>query len=464
MRTTFLVIINSIVLAIIASTFFCSCANIIPPTGGPRDTLAPIQMAALPKDSTINFTAKKITLTFNEYIEVKDIQQNVVVNPLPKNQPLVEYKLQNVFITLKDSLEPNTTYNINFGNAIKDINEGNIAHNKQYIFSTGKTIDQHYITGKVINAEDGKIDSTLLAVLYANTSDTAVYKLKPKYIAKLDGKGFFRFNNLPAATFNLFVLPNDYSKKYDDSTKTFAFLNNTISTTDSINNFILYAYKQFEVAEKTNNNQNEAKANANQPLKYTTNITNKKFDVLDTPLTINFSKKVLVKNINLIELTDTNYVKLTNYKIDFDSIKNDVNIRYNFLPQTNYKLIINKEAITDTLHKTISNTDTLRFTTLSQEDYGSIKIKALTANTNHAVLQIINNGKIIKSLPFIKSAVEQKLFKPGEYDLRILLDENDNLTWDAGNYKQKKQPEKVIALTKKLNVKANWDNEIEISW
>ena len=98
---------------------------------------------AFPKDSSINFNSKKITLTFDEYVEAREMQQNLLVNPVPVNQPIVDYKLRNVYVTLKDSLEPNTTYTINFGNAIKDVNEGNIAKNHSYIFSTGKTID-HY--------------------------------------------------------------------------------------------------------------------------------------------------------------------------------------------------------------------------------------------------------------------------------------------------------------------------------
>ena len=126
-------IFNKIIFSVFATIFFCSCANIIPPSGGLKDTLAPVLVAAFPKDSTLNFSAKKIVLTFDEYIEIKEIQQNVVMNPLPKNQPEVESKLHNVTVNLKDSLEPNTTYTINFGNAIKDVNEGNIAKNKTKI-------------------------------------------------------------------------------------------------------------------------------------------------------------------------------------------------------------------------------------------------------------------------------------------------------------------------------------------
>ena len=106
------------------------------------------------------------------------------------------------------------------------MNEGNVAKEFTYVFSTGKYIDSNKLEGKVQLAETGKLDSTLLVALYDNITDTAVLKLKPTYIAKLNGNGSFRFHHLPSKLFNVFVMPNDYSKKYDDSTKLFGFLNN----------------------------------------------------------------------------------------------------------------------------------------------------------------------------------------------------------------------------------------------
>ncbi len=444
--------------------FFCSCANIIPPSGGAKDTLAPVLISSFPKDSSLNFNAKKITLTFNEYVEAKDIQQNIIVNPLPKNQPIVDYKLQNVFVTLKDSLEPNTTYTINFGNAIKDVNESNPAKNKTYTFSTGKYIDSNTISGNVVLANNGKIDTTLTAVLYANLDDTAILKQKPRYLVTLDGKGFFKFTNLPAATFNLFVLPNDYSKKYDDSTKLFAFLNKPIHTGDSVKNYTLYAYREAEVEEKKQVQKPvEDKNKMPEKLKFTTNIVNNRYDILDTALILSFNKKIKVSDFKNIQLTDTNYIAIKDYAIAIDSNKTQVIIKNNFALGAKYFIVINKDGVTDTLNNVLSKSDTIRFSTFEEKDYGNIKVRT-NQKTDNAVLQIISNGKLFASLPFTSNAIYKKLFKPGDYELRILLDENKNGIWDAGNYKQKKQPEKVIALTTKLLVKANWDNEVEISW
>ena len=86
------------------------CANIIPPGGGPKDTIPPRLITAVPKDSATNVTPKLITLTFDEFVDVKYLQNNLIVSPVPKNLPIIDYKLRNVTIKLKDSLEPNTTY------------------------------------------------------------------------------------------------------------------------------------------------------------------------------------------------------------------------------------------------------------------------------------------------------------------------------------------------------------------
>ncbi len=95
---------------------------------------------------------KKIVLVFNEYVQLDNIQQNLIVSPNPKNVPFIDSKLKTVTIRLKDSLEPNTTYSINFGNALKDVNEGNASKRFTYIFSTGSHIDGNIISGKVLLA------------------------------------------------------------------------------------------------------------------------------------------------------------------------------------------------------------------------------------------------------------------------------------------------------------------------
>ena len=183
------------------SFYLVSCANIIPPGGGPRDTIPPRLIGSMPKDSSLNVTTKNIVITFDEYVELQSASENLVIQPYPTNTPLVDYKLRNVTVKLRDSLEKNTTYAINFGSAIKDVNEGNLAKELTFVFSTGNKIDSNHYKGSVVLAESGKIDSTLIVVLHNNTHDTSILKNRPRYFTKLDGLGNFSFRFLPEGVF-----------------------------------------------------------------------------------------------------------------------------------------------------------------------------------------------------------------------------------------------------------------------
>ena len=128
------------------------CAQIGAPTGGTQDTSAPVLVRSVPENKKLNFVGNKLTFTFNEYVEVQDIAANLLISPLQKNTPSINSSLKTVTLKFKDSLLPNTTYTINFGNAIKDINEGNVLNNFTFLFSTGNNIDSLSITGRVLMA------------------------------------------------------------------------------------------------------------------------------------------------------------------------------------------------------------------------------------------------------------------------------------------------------------------------
>jgi hypothetical protein len=98
--------------AIIALVFSSGCANIIPPTGGPRDTLPPVLMLATPPQNSLHFTSNRITLVFDEYVDLNEPRKNLIVSPVPKSDPLALGKLKTVTIQIKDTLEPNTTYSL----------------------------------------------------------------------------------------------------------------------------------------------------------------------------------------------------------------------------------------------------------------------------------------------------------------------------------------------------------------
>src|SRR4051794_25534296 len=458
----------SIVVALFLTQLQTGCANIIPPTGGPKDSLPPLLINAVPKDSTINFHGKTVTLTFDEYVQLDDkINEEFIVSPAPDNLPFPEAKLRTVTIRLRDSLKPNTTYSFDFGNSLKDLNEGNVLKNFTVVFSTGSTIASGTLSGNVTSAETGDADSTLIVLLHSNLNDSAVKKVKPDYYTRLDSSGNFHFRYLPSGKFNIYVLPNDYSKKYDDSTKVFAFYSTTVDPDSNNQRIKLYSYQQYKTKEKlpapppqqtTKKGQTE-----NKNLKITTTLETGEQSLLsDLVLTVN--RKVTKYDSSKISLNDTNFHQVKGYTITrSDTSFVNFSIHYNWQENENFKLIIQKDAFADSAGNTLTKNDTISFKTKSESDYGSIHLHFNNLDlSRNPVLEFVQEEKIVKSVPLTSIDWSQKLFEPGEYNLRVLYDDNKNGVWDPGNFDEKRQPEIVQRVLRKLNIKNNWDNDVDV--
>jgi hypothetical protein len=191
---------------------FSRCAQQVSPSGGPIDKNPPQSAGATPDSGTVNFNSKKIELSFNEYIQLKDPGQ-VVISP-PMNEP-PEIKAQKKTITIKfnESLKPNTSYVINFGKAIADITEGNSLNDYAYIFSTGSTIDTLVVKGKMNNAFTASPEKGALVMLFGKERDSALVKGLPDYVAKTDESGNFKITNVAPGSYQIFGL-QDKNQNY----------------------------------------------------------------------------------------------------------------------------------------------------------------------------------------------------------------------------------------------------------
>lgn len=459
----------AIAVSMVSST---GCANMAPPTGGPRDSLPPVLIKAIPGDSARNFNSKKVVFEFDEYVQVENVQENLLVSPTPKINPIVNNKLRTITVTIKDTLEPNTTYTFDFGNAIKDINEGNVYKNFSYVFTTGTTLDSLTLSGQVILAETGLPDSTLIAVLHTNLDDSAVIKDRPRYVARMDKEGKFSFSHLPPGTFNLFAMKDEGGqRKYMSKTQLFAFADKPVNTQEH-NDITLYAYLEKDTtpvkkpATPQQGNRQQPKTDPkDKRLKLDLNITGESFDLLDT-LKLTF-REAPVKTYDSTKLTllDEKFEPVEGYTIVRDTSNKFVTIFNKWTENTPYKLLIEPGFAVDTLGKEILKPDTVSFRTKKNSEYGLVRLRFINLDlTKNPVLQFVQNGTVKYAYPFTSRDFNAKLFPPGDYDLRILFDDNKNGIYDPGDFFGKHiQPEKVMHVSRKITVKANWDNEIDIT-
>lgn len=195
------------------------CANAVAPTGGPKDETPPVVVEAVPENHSINFTGKKIEITFDEYLTLENANQNVLISPPMSEKPDIKLHNKTVVIKFKENLEANTTYTINFGSAIKDLHEGNVFKDYVYSFSTGDYIDTLRIAGKVLNAEDKKPIEDVYVGLYAadrENLDSLPMTVQPNYISKTDKDGNFSLNGLADKKYLVFALKDVNSNRYFD--------------------------------------------------------------------------------------------------------------------------------------------------------------------------------------------------------------------------------------------------------
>lgn len=448
------------------------CANIIPPAGGPKDTLPPVLVKATPPDSSIEFKAKTITLTFNEYIQLDNVTENIALSPTPVIPPRVESRLKTITIKLNDTLEPNTTYYFNFGKAIKDINEGNILDNFTYIFSTGTSLDSLELSGKVLLAETGGIDTTLIALLHRNGDDSAVVKEMPRYTTRLNGKGEFRFRFLPPGTYYVYALRDDKkTRKYDDPSQLFAFADQPVILTSGSkpDPLILYASAAEKKEAKAGSapltvSRTAANRAEDRRLKFTTSLVNNQQSLI-SDFSLSFEQPLKKIDTSKLKLsTDSAFTPEKNYSWQLDSLRKKLYLKIAWKENTRYHLILDKEFAEDSAGYQLLKTDTLTFSTKKIIDYGTVRISLSGLDlSRHPILQFVVGGQLIYSFPVSSAAFFQPMIEPGEYELRYFYDDNKNGKWDPGNFWQnRKQPEIIRAVDKKITVKSNWESELEI--
>jgi uncharacterized protein (DUF2141 family) len=216
-----------------------SCASVGTLKGSPKDVTPPkvVENKSTPNYQTF-FKKQPILLTFDEWVKLEDIFTQIVVSPPLNERPevLLERKTLRFEFAKEEVLRDNATYTINFGNAIKDLTEGNPTDNLRFVFSTGAVIDSLQVIGKVVDAVTGLPTEGVLLMLYDNLADTVVKKIRPFYFSKTDKEGIAKIENVRAGTFKVFALKdNDLNYFFNQETEKIGFPveNLTISATNA---------------------------------------------------------------------------------------------------------------------------------------------------------------------------------------------------------------------------------------
>lgn len=209
-----------------------SCAIVRTPEGGPKDFMPPKVVSSNPAPNSVRFDKKSVALNFDEYIELRDLQQNFIISPPFKKRvvPKLRNNSRQVYIEFEEDLQPNTTYTLSFGNAIVDLHEGNPLPNYTFAFSTGDVIDSLSLTGRVMDALTQKPEKeSMYVMLYRKFNDTIPRKSLPAFVTKTNSKGWFTIPHVYADSFMIFALKDaNMNMKFDQPGENIAFSDTSI--------------------------------------------------------------------------------------------------------------------------------------------------------------------------------------------------------------------------------------------
>ncbi len=209
-------LLRSVVILIFSTLLLSRCASMMTPEGGPVDSLPPVIVTMLPDNFTTNrptVNHERIYVEFNEFVQIKDQQKEFFTSPAMKKKPTISLRGRGIVVQLRDTLDSNTTYALNFGSAIRDNNEGNPLNAMRYVFSTGSEIDSMVMSG--YTADSYKADSVSKSFIWffpkdsiehVEAYDSTIFKYKPAVIARAENNGIFIAQNLKPIPYRVYAI------------------------------------------------------------------------------------------------------------------------------------------------------------------------------------------------------------------------------------------------------------------
>jgi uncharacterized protein YceK len=507
---------------ILLCALLSSCASIVLPDGGEKDTKPPQVVYSTPLNKSNNYEGIKIVIAFDEYIKLNNTAQ-IQINPQLKSKPTISSYGKKIYIEFKDSLEANTTYSIDFAESISDNNENNILQNYLFTFSTGADLDTAIISGATIDALTQKALENVSIYLYKDrfsfdTTHTYLYKTKTNL------KGEFLISALNKnSSFFLYAINDLNNNNLCDPEELFSFSHGKIGPHDSAINIKVPLYRDFNFTKfhvdsfNSFNNLHfktvikpfaaDIKTESKELYIYEEESINDTLNIyaLDKPYNKDHISLILISDTLLIPIRkldsiafktpkviipngqeyinviDSYIVKCTNPILDynkelFELMEDSTPVLFKLEKSSNpfilkiwaqlkeskrYRLRILPNAITTYYHT--SNPDTINsfFKTRSTEDYGTLKLKLSNTKPSQIIELINEKGLSINNFNTNDTSKAYYLTNllPGLYKIRVITDKNSNKHYDSGYYKRKTEPEPVYVYPLDILIKAAFDTE-----
>lgn len=205
------------------------CANVVAPTGGPRDEDPPVVLRSEPPNFSPNFSGGEVRIYFDEFVELRNVRQQLMISPPLETNPDFRVRGRSVVFGIEEDLRENTTYSIFLGDAIRDITEGNAIPNFRFVFSTGDHVDSLSVRGKVLDAFTMEPVKDVFVMMYDNVYDSVPYLERPTYLAKTDGDGKFSIGNMREGDYLMFgLVDNNANYLYDLPEERIAFIDSLV--------------------------------------------------------------------------------------------------------------------------------------------------------------------------------------------------------------------------------------------
>ena len=430
MRLKHIVLISF--LSLMIAEILLSCAQIVAPTGGKKDTLAPIIVKIIPANQSKNFNGKQIDILFNEYVSVDNIQQQLSITPNLEGTYETKIMPKGVRLTFNKPFKENTTYSLNFRNTFKDMNEKNVAKNIRLVFSTGNIIDSLKVSGKVKNPLTNKplIDVSVGMYVYSDTLNPK--KIKPYYFMKTDSSGIFTIGNVAAGKYRIYAVTDaNNNLLYDEAKENLGIIQDTIILKSNLENLDINVTKM----EKIPNKVLKVRTTSNYAyIDYYRGIKNVKINFADKKDSLIYqqteTRSIRIFNTNQI-YTDTIKVKISvtdsldrvfmhDQKIKFkekpkknDGVKEEFNIKTK--PSNGEDIDLKEVGYTITFTKPIKNYDFNKIEFLNDTLVRvPVMEKDIKWNTEKTEMKIKVDGK--KAKDFVRLKMPKGTFISVEND------------------------------------------------